>query len=166
LQQARRVGGILILSVAAILVLMKGRGAFYDLLQWRLSADWVGISTIGPAIDRYGFMVALVFGVLGWVYIGSRRVSATLHRRYQFQLKLCLLLSVAAASLLIGSIITDTVLSGLRLFEARMSLVGLIPLTSAAIELAVAGTIIVELRRVMQRKALVASLFAENNANH
>jgi hypothetical protein len=73
---------------------------------------------------------------------------------------------VAAASLLIGSIITDTVLSGLRFFEARMSLVGLIPLTSVAIELAVAGTIIVELRRVMQRKALVASLFAENNANH
>ena len=37
LQQTRRVGGILVLSIAVILVLMKGRVALYDFLQWRLN---------------------------------------------------------------------------------------------------------------------------------
>jgi hypothetical protein len=165
LQQARRVGGILILVIAAILVLMKGRGALYDLLQWRLNAYWLGISTIGPAIDRYGFELALVVGVLGWVYIGSRLVSATLHSVYQLQLKICLLLSVAAASPLIGSIITDVILSGLRFSDARISLAALIPLTSVTVEVALACVIIVHLRKALQRKALVSSLFGDRKAN-
>jgi hypothetical protein len=42
LQQARRVGGILILAIAAILVLMKGRGALYELLHAR--TKWQGLS--------------------------------------------------------------------------------------------------------------------------
>src|SRR5260370_32730036 len=78
LQQARRVGGILILAIAAILVLMKGPGALYELLQWRLPAGWVGVSIIWPAVARYWFLVALGVGILGWGYTGSRRGSAPL----------------------------------------------------------------------------------------
>jgi hypothetical protein len=166
LQQARRVGGILVVAIAAILVLMKGRSALYDLLQWRLNADWLGISTFGPPIDRYGFMVALVAGVLGWVYIGSRRVSPTLHSGYRLQLKRCLLLSVAAAGPLIGSVITDAGLSGLRLSEAPTSLAALIPLMSMAIEVALASIIVVQLRKAVQRRALISSLFSDQNANY
>ena len=165
LQQARRVGGILILAIAAILVLMKGRGALYELLQWRLPADWLGISTIGPAIDRYGFMVALVVGILGWVYIGSRRVSATLHGGYELQLNFCLLLSVATAGPLIGSVITDSILSGLRFSVAPTSAAALIPLMSVVMEVGVASLIIVQLRKAVQRKALVSSLFTDKNAD-
>jgi len=165
LQQARRVGGILIIAIAAILVLMKGHGALYELLQWRLPADWLGISTIGPAIDRYGFMVALVVGILGWVYIGSRRVSATLRGGYERQLNLCLLLSVATASPLIGSVITDSILSGLRFSVAPTSAAALIPLMSVVMEVGVASLIIVQLRKAVQRKALVSSLFADKNAD-
>ncbi|WP_154072688.1 hypothetical protein [Bradyrhizobium erythrophlei] len=155
----------MILAIAAILVLMKGRGALYELLQWRLPADWLGFNTIGPAIDRYGFMVALVVGILGWVYIGSRRVSATLRGGYERQLNLCLLLSVATASPLIGSVITDSILSGLRFSVAPTSAAALIPLMSVMMEVGVAGLIIVQLRKAVQRKALVSSLFADKNAD-
>jgi hypothetical protein len=166
LQQARRVGGIVILAIAAILVLMKGRIALYEFLQWRLNADWLGgLGAIGPAIDRFVFQMSLVLGILGWLYIASRRAAPTLNSGYQHQLKRCLLLSAAAAGLLIAAVILDTILGAARSVGAGMSLAGVIPLLSIAIEVALVGVIIVELRKVMQRRALVWSLFADNNAN-
>lgn len=167
LRQSRRVGGILILTIAAILVLMKGRGALYEFLQWRLNTDWLGgLGAIGPAIDRYAFQMSLVLGILGWLYIASRRAAPTFSSDYQHQLKRCLLLSSAAAGLLIGAVILDTILCGARSIGVGMSLAAMIPLLSITIEVVLAGVIIVELRKVMQRRALILSLFADKNANY
>jgi hypothetical protein len=80
---------------------------------------------------------------------------------YQLQLKRGLLLSGAAAALLIGSVILDTILASVRSVSAGMSLAGVIPLLSIAIEVALVGVIAVELRKAIQRKALVSSLFAD-----
>lgn len=167
LRQSRRVGGILILTIAAILVLMKGRGALYEFLQWRLNTDWLGgLGAIGPAIDRYAFQMSLVLGVLGWLYIASRRAAPTFSSDYQHRLKRCLLLSSAAAGLLIGAVILDTILCGARSIGVGMSLAAMIPLLSITIEVVLAGVIIVELRKVMQRRALILSLYADKNANY
>ncbi len=135
LKQTRRLGAIVVVAIAAILVLMKGRGELYQFLQWRVNADWLGgLGTIA-AIDRYAFQVALVFGILGW------------------------------AGLLTGSVILDTMLGGVRSVSAGLSPAGMIPLLSIAIEVALVGVIAVELRKAIQRKALVSSLFAdEKNA--
>jgi hypothetical protein len=43
----------------------------------------------------------------------------------------------------------------------RVSLAGIVPLLSSAIEVALVGVIAVELRKAIQRKALVSSLFAD-----
>jgi hypothetical protein len=162
LQQVRRVGAIIVVAIAAILVLMKGRGALYQFLQWRLNADWLGgLGTIGSTIDRYAFQVALGLGILGWLYIASRRPAPRLNSSYQLQLKRGLLLSGAAAALLIGSVILDTILAGVRSVGAGVSPAGMIPLLSIAIEVALVGVIAVELRKAIQRKTLVSSLFAD-----
>ena len=167
LRQARRVGATLIVAIAAILILMKGRGALYGFLQWRLNADWLGeLSTIGPAIDRYAFQGALVAGILGWLYIASRSVASTLDIGYQHQLRRCLLLSTASAILLIGSVILDTLLSGARVLGAGMSVAALVPLLSIALEVALATAIVAEIRKTVQRKALVSLLFADTNAGY
>ncbi len=165
LKQTRRLGAIVVVAIAAILVLMKGRGELYQFLQWRVNADWLGgLGTIA-AIDRYAFQVALVFGILGWVYIASRRLAPALNSGYQHQLKRCLLLSGAAGGLLTGSVMLDTMLGGVRSVGAGLSPAGMIPLLSIAIEVALVGVIAVELRKAIQRKALVSSLFAdEKNA--
>jgi hypothetical protein len=60
----------------------------------------------------------------------------------------------------------DTILSGLRLVGAGISLAAVIPMASVAIEVALAGVIIVQLRNVFQRKALVSALFADENADY
>ena len=161
LQQTRRVGGILIFAIAAILVLMKGRVALYEAMQWRVNHDWLGgLGTIGPLINRYVFEVAIVLGILGWLYIASRRPAATIDDDYRHQLKRSLLLSAAASALLIASIGLDTILGGMRIVEAGMSPAVAIPLLSIAIEVGLAGVLIMGLYRIRQRNALVASLFA------
>jgi hypothetical protein len=66
---------------------------------------------------------------------------------------------------LIGSVITDSILSGLRFSVAPTSAAALIPLMSVMMEVGVAGLIIVQLRKAVQRKALVSSLFADKNAD-
>jgi hypothetical protein len=160
LQQVRHAGGVLIVSIAAILVLMKGRGALYEFLQWRLE-DWPQIAAVGPTIDRYAFQGALIAGILGWFYIASRRVAPTLHTGYRRQLKRCLVLPLAASGLLMGAVALDVILGTLRLIDARLSWAALIPLASIAVEAMLVATIAVLLRRTIQRTALASSLFAE-----
>jgi hypothetical protein len=166
LQQTRRVGGIMILAIAAILVLMKGRVALYDLLQWRLNSDWLGgLGAIAPMIDRYMFQMSLVLGILGWLYIASRRAPPAINGEYQHELERCLLLSAAAAGLLIGAVLLDTILGGMRIVHAGMSLAAVIPLLSIVIEIGLAGVIAIELRKMVRRKALISSSLSDKNAS-
>lgn len=167
LQQARRVGGILILAIAAILVLMKLRGAWYEFLQWRLNPDrLLGLGAIGVAIDRYVFQVSLVLGIFSWLYLATNRAAPTIDGDYQRQLKRCFLLAATTSGLLIAAVVLDTILGGTRALDAGMSLAAMIPLLSIAIEIGLVGVIIAELRKVVQRKALVSSLFADKNASY
>ena len=166
LQQTRRLGGIMILAIAAILVLMKGRVALYDLLQWRLNSDRLGgLGAIAPAIDRHMFQMSLVLGILGWVYIASRRAPSTINSEYQHQLERCLLSSATASGLLIGAVVLDTILGGMRIFYAGMSLAAVIPLLSIVIEIGLVGAIAIELRKMVRRKALISSSFSDRNAS-
>jgi len=164
LRQVRQVGAVLVVAIAAILVLMTGRGALYDFLQWRLSTDHLGIGAYAPTIDRYTFQVALIVGVLGWFYIASRRVASSLNANYQSQLKRCLVLPLAAAALLMGAVALDAILAGLRLAQLQVSITAMIPLASIAVEAAFAIATGVLLRRTMRSTALAASLVAEANA--
>jgi hypothetical protein len=101
----------------------------------------------------------LAIGVVSWAYIGSRPVSATCHAAYRDQLKRCLLLCIAAAVPLIASVVTDVILTGLRVFEARLPPSALVPLLSMAAEIALAGVLLFQIRKSIQRAALVSSLF-------
>lgn len=167
LGQARRVGAMLIIAIAAILILMKGRRAVYEAMQWPLNADWLGgLATIGPAADGYAFEAALATGILGWFYIATRRAAPIFDIGYQRQLRCWLLLSAAAAVFLSGSVILDTILGAARIVGAGMSLATLVPLLSIALEVALIAAIVAALRKTVQRKALISALFADKNASY
>jgi hypothetical protein len=163
-RQARRVGAVLIVAIAAILVLMKGRSAMYELLQWRLGGDGFGITTIGPMIDRYAFEAAMLIGVLGWCYIASCRVTPSPLGGTPRRLKRYLLLPLAATGLLLAAVVLDAILGGLRLIDAQLSLAALVPVLSIAIELALIGIVAFELRNAIQCFSLVAALLANENS--
>src|SRR6516165_614511 len=79
LRQARRSGAIIVLASGALYIAMKGRVAWYGLMQWALSDTLQPVGKVVLAIDRTAYLLAFLRGALGWAYISSRRVSPWFH---------------------------------------------------------------------------------------
>jgi hypothetical protein len=161
LRQVQHVGAVLVIAIAATFVFMKGRFVLYEFLQWPLSTAWPQIGVVGPMLARYVFRAALIAGIVGWIYIASRRAVPSLDATYRQQLKRCFLLPLVSSALLIGMVGLDASLLALRLLDTRPSWSTLVPLASVVFEVMVVATIAVLLRRTMQRAALAVSLFAD-----
>jgi hypothetical protein len=158
LRQTRRTGAVVVLAVAGIYLTMKTRLAWYGLTQWMLSPDLQDYGRIGLAINRCTFSLALLLGVAGWVYIGSRRVSARFHAPYRDQLRRGLAIAIAATCPLIVSIVTDTVMTGLRLSSVQAGALALVPLLSIAAEVALAILLVTEIHKTARRAGRASSL--------
>jgi hypothetical protein len=124
-----------------------------------VSAELAAVRRIGLSIDLYAFAVALAIGLVGWGYIGTRRRAASFDAPYRDQMRRCLLLCAVAALPLIAAVVTDTVLTALRLFESELRLSALVPIVTMAGEIAFAAVLVAQLRKAMKRASLAASLF-------
>jgi hypothetical protein len=158
-RQTRRVGILAVVVAAGILVTMNARGAWYGWTQWGVSADLAAMRKIGLSIALYAYFIALAIGLLGWAYIGTRRRAASFDAPYRDQMKRCLLLCAVAAAPLVATVVSDTVLTGLRLFESGMRLRALVPIVTMAGEIGFAALLVAQLRQAMHRAALASSLF-------
>lgn len=158
-RHTRRLGAVTTLVVAGILLAMNARGAWYGWMRWNVSAELQAVRKIGLSIDLYAFFVVLMIGVIGWAYVGSRRMSATFSAAYRDEQKRCMLLYAAIAGPLIASVITDAILTGLRLSETELQVIALVPLLSIAAEIAFAAVLVIQIRAVMKRMARASSLF-------
>src|ERR1700745_1810193 len=99
-RQVRRSGAIIVLASGALYIAMKGRVAWYGLMQWALSDAMQPVGKVGLAIDRTTYILAFLLGAVGWAYISSRRVSLRFHARCRAQLKRGLLLTKARECLM------------------------------------------------------------------
>src|SRR5438132_3788107 len=158
-RHTRRLGAATVLVAAGILLAMNARGAWYGWMRWDPSADLQAVRKIGLSIDLYAFLVVLAIGVIGWAYIGTRRVSTTFNAAYRDEQKRCLLLYAAVAGPLTVSVITDAILTGLRLSETELRVIALVPILSMATEMVFAALLFAQIRKVMKRAALASSLF-------
>src|SRR5207247_795698 len=91
------------------------------------------------SIDRYAFWLSVVIGIAGWAYISGLRVPAAFYTVFRKQLRRSFLLCTAAAGALVVSVISDGVLTALRLPGTELSAEFLIPIFSMVIEIACAG---------------------------
>jgi hypothetical protein len=158
-RQTRRVGAILILVVAGILIAMWGRVTWSGMMHWGWSADLREVSGTVLLIDRYAFKIAFAICVIGWGYIGSRRVATNFHAAYGGQLRRCLLLCAMAAVALLASVIADVTLTVLRIFDTGLQIAALVPLVLLAAEITFAGVLVVQLRKTVRGAALAYSRF-------
>jgi hypothetical protein len=158
-RQTRRVGILAVVVAAGILVTMNVRGAWYGWTHWSVSAELAAARRIGLSIDLYAYAVALAIGLLGWAYIGTRRRAARFDAAYRDQTRRCLLLCAVAAIPLIATVVSDAVLTGLRLFESELRLSALVPIVTMAGEIAFAALLVAQLRKAMKRASLASSLF-------
>jgi hypothetical protein len=130
---------------------MKTRVAWFAATPWTMSDDLRAACGIALSIDRYAFLFALIAGIAGWVYINRRRVPSTVDPGYQKQLRRCFLVCLAATYALGVTVACDGVLTAFRLIGTEFSIDCLIAIVSMAIELACAGALAWQLRRMMRR---------------
>jgi hypothetical protein len=157
-RQSKRAGAVVILAIAGTFVVMKARVAWYAMMESVLSDELKVIGAIVGAIDRYAFWLSVGIGLAAWLYISSRRIPAAFHPAYRRQLRCFLLLCIAAAAALAVSVISDGVLTALRLPVTDLCAASLVPLFSMAIEIACAGVLVVQIGAVAQREASTAAL--------
>ena len=155
--QIRRLAVIVVLALAGIFLSMKGRGAWYSLMQWQFSDQTQFIGAIGLSVTRYAFMFALAIGLLACAYIACRRVPIRLHQAYCEQIRRSTTFCVLAGYALLASVAADVILTTLHLLEARYSAAALIPILSAGVEIALLGLLFLNIRVAIRRTDLVSS---------
>jgi hypothetical protein len=157
-KHSRRVGIASILVIAGVFVAMKARLAWYEVAQCAVSDEFRAITGPVVAIDRYAFWLSIIIGFAGWAYIGSRPIPSSFHPAYREQLRRFVLLCTLATAALVVSVISDGVLTALRLAGTDLSAEFLIPVVSMAIEIAGAGALVLHIHRITQRTAFTAAL--------
>jgi hypothetical protein len=158
-RQNRRLGAIVILAAAGVLAAMMGRRFWYGLMHMPLSASLQGPARVAVQIDHYAFMLAFGIGILGWAYVSSRRSSALFSASCKAQLRRGLMLSAAATTPLLASVIADALVLGLRLSRAQVHLVDLIPMLSIAVEVGCAVLLVFLISKATRGAGVASSLF-------
>jgi hypothetical protein len=115
-------------------------------------------------VDRLAFWLAALVGVAGWLYISSRRVPVTLTQDCRVQLGRFSALCLTAASALVASVMSDSVLTALRL--ARIGWCGdfVLPVMLLAAEIGCAGVLLVRLRRTVRLRRIAGCKASVNRA--
>jgi hypothetical protein len=160
LSQTRRTGAVVVLAVAGIYLTMKGRLAWYGLTQWGLSSDLQDYGRLGLVFNRVSFTLALVLGVVGWIYIASLRVSPRLHATYRNQLRRGVAIAIAAACPFVASVLVDAALTGLRLHTAQSFAAASLPLLSMVAEASLAVFLVSEILKTIRRAGRASSLLS------
>ena len=161
LRQVRRSGAIIVLASGAVYLAMKGRIAWYGLMQWMLSDNLQAVGKIVLAIDRSAYILAFLLGAAGWAYISSRRVSPRFHAGCRAQLRRGLLLAIAATCPMVVSVAADTTVTAFRILKERPPIsVSLIPLLSIAVEVAFAAVLVTVLGKALRSTLRASSLLS------
>jgi hypothetical protein len=157
-KQSRKAGVAAVLVVAGIFIAMKARVAWYAATQWAISDDLKAVGGLVGMIDRYAFLLAAIVGLGGWLYIRSREIPAALHPAYRRQLHRFFLLCSTAAAALAVSVVSDAVLTALKLRGTELSAASVVPIFSMAIEIACVEMLVSHIYGIAQRAASAAAL--------
>jgi hypothetical protein len=157
-KRTRGVGIAVVLVIAGVFITMKARVAWYAVMQCAISDDARAVSGIVGSIDRYAFWLSVIIGIGGWAYISGSRIPAAFHAGYRKQLRRFRWLCTAATGALVVSVISDALLTVLRLPGAELSTESLLPISSIVIEVACAGVLVFQIRSITQRATSTAAL--------
>ena len=157
-RQSRRAGVVAVLVVAIVFIAMKARLAWYAAAQWALSDDVRAVGGLVSLVDRYAFLLSVIIGLGGWLYIRSRQIPAAFDPAYHSQLRSFFLLCSATAAALVVSVISDGVLTALLLHGMQMSVAFTFPIVPMTLEAGCLGILVFQIRRVTRRAASTAAL--------
>ena len=158
-QRAKRLAGGLVLALLGVLLSMKGHGAWYAAMQWRIPDDMQPVAATIGTVARYTFLTAIFVGAASWAYGCRRRRPADyVHRKYCRTFYRFCWLSAAATAALVVCILSDAVLAAIRLGAISPSVEFLVPIGSIAFEAVCTGALIVLIRTLARRALSTARL--------
>jgi len=158
-RQPWKVGVTVILVISGVFVAMKARVTWYAATQWALSDDVRAVAKSVGLIDACAFWLSVIVGIVGCTYLVVRRVPLTARcAAHCSRLRYLLFLSAVAAAALSVSVLSDGVLTGLRLVGRDFSADFLIPISSMVAEIVCAGSLIFGVRSIIVRMAHTTAL--------
>jgi hypothetical protein len=157
-RRSRRAGFAAIVVIAGVYIAMKARIAWYAAMQWAIGDDMRAVTGHVVLIDRYAFLLSVMLGIGGWLYIRSRETPVAFYPAYRAQLRRFFLLCGAAAVALVVSVTSDAVLTALQLRGTALSTMSLVPLLSMAIEIVFVAVLVFHIRGIALRAASTAAL--------
>ena len=160
LTQSRRAGIVVLIALAGIYAMMKGRIAWYGFTQWHLSPDVAAAVATGFSVARWIFIIALALTIVGAAYIGSRQPLREFHKACHRQLLCCVALCASAAFALLVAIGLDGIMTGLRMAGREPSVVVMVPILSMVVEtllgILLMRTVAAAIRRTVTARALLS----------
>jgi hypothetical protein len=157
-EQMRKLGLALIIVIAGVFVAMKGRIAWYALADGDLGHDMTPITRIVGSIDRYSFWLSAIVGICSFAYVAGRPIPTLVDARYCKQLRCVLVACLATIAPLGLSVISDGVLTAIRLVGAELCVWSLVPIGTMVIEIACVGTLMFQFWIVRLRTVSAISL--------
>jgi len=151
-KRTRRLGVGFFLGIAGVLIAMKARVAWYALMECLMRDDVRSAAAFVGSIDAGAFWASLVLGIAGAAYLGGGRAPTSLPRMRRFRL-----LCVAATAALTVSVISDGVLTSIRLATAAAS-APYFPVFSILFEISCTVVLIAMIRDLAQRATFTAAL--------
>jgi hypothetical protein len=151
-KRSRRLGVGVFLGIAGVLIAMKARVAWYALMECVMSDDMRSTAAFVGSIDAGAFWASLVLGIAGAAYLGSGRTPTPLSRMRRFRL-----LCAAATAALTVSVISDGVLTSIRLATAAAS-APYFPVFSILFEISCTIVLIAMIRDLAQRTMFTAAV--------
>ena len=159
-EQMRKLGIALILVIGSVFVAMKGRLAWYAITGGGVDHDMTAVTRIVGLIDRYSFWLSVIIGTGIFAYLVGRPIPLLIDGRYRKQLRCVLVSCLAAIGSLTLSVISDGVLTTIRLAGAELCASSLVPISTMAIEIACVGTLVFHFWMMRLRTVSAASLHA------
>jgi hypothetical protein len=163
LAQSRRAGIIILIALAGIYAMMKGRLAWYGFTQWSLSPDVAAIMATGFSVVRWVFIIALSLAVVGAAYIGSRRPLQKFHQGCHRQLLCCVALCTSAAVALVIAIGLDGIMLGLRMVGRQPSIIVVVPIFSMVVEASLGILLVRTVAEAIQRTVAARALLLRDH---
>ena len=154
-RRARWLGIAVVLAIAAVLVAMKARVAWYAATQWTLDADLRAVADAVILVDRCAFWLSAVVGVaaLAWLWHGRGDLTGRHHCRLRGPCLLCTAAVVALGVTVSG----DGVLTALKV-GWDPCIAALVPLVSLALEIACASAVGILIANTVRRVTRTAAL--------
>jgi hypothetical protein len=157
-KQTRKLSAALILVIAGVFVAMKGRIAWYVATGADFGHDMTWLTRIVGSMDRYSFWLSAIVGTCSFAYVVGRPIPTLVDARCRRQLRCVLVSCFAVIAPLVVSVISDGVLTTIRLAGAELCAWSLVPVGTMVIEIACVGILAFHLWIMRLRTVSAVSL--------